>query len=264
MLGTFGEEKLKVVIFAGGYGTRLSEETEFRPKPMVEIGGLPILCHILNIYAAAGHQDFYIACGYKGEYIKQYFANFQFQNADFTFDYCSGETRTLNDTTPDWRIHCIDTGHDTMTGGRLQRLRDAIGDEPFLCTYGDGLSNVPIDQLLAFHKASGKIATVTAVHPPARFGMLDIEGDVVKTFSEKPQTNKDWINGGFFVFEPEIFDHIGGDESLLERDVLESLAKQEQLAAFRHDGFFQPMDTLREKHLLEKLWRSGKAPWITQ
>ena len=256
-----GEVELKVVILAGGYGTRLSEETAERPKPMVEIGDRPILCHIIDYYAAYGHNDFYIACGYKGEYIKQYFSNYHLRNADLKIDFGTGETQLLNETTPDWRIHCIDTGRNTMTGGRIKRLRDVIGDEPFLCTYGDGLCDVPIDQLLNFHKSAGKLATVTAVHPPARFGLLDIDGDAVKSFAEKPQTNTDWINGGFFVFEPEIFDFIDNDEAVLERTVLEAVTAKGELAAFRHNGFFQPMDTLREKHLLEEIWRSGKAPW---
>jgi glucose-1-phosphate cytidylyltransferase len=256
-----GEVELKVVILAGGYGTRLSEETAERPKPMVEIGDKPILCHIIEYYASYGHNDFYIACGYKGEYIKQYFANYHFRNADLKIDFGSGETQLLNHKTPNWRIHCIDTGRDTMTGGRLKRLQSVIGNEPFLCTYGDGLSDVPVDELVKFHKSAGKIATVTAVHPPARFGLLNLEGDTVKGFAEKPQTNTDWINGGFFVFEPALFDFIDADDAVLERTVLEAVTAKGELAAFRHSGFFQPMDTLREKQLLENLWQSGKAPW---
>lgn len=252
---------MKVVILAGGYGTRLTEETTSRPKPMVEIGDYPILWHIMNIYSNYGINDFIIACGYKASVIKNYFYNFNMHNSDVYVDLRAGEPQMLNNATPDWRIHAIDTGLDTNTGGRLKALKSLIGNETFMCTYGDGLSDVPLDQLLAFHKAQGRLATVSAVHPPARFGLLEIENDRVARFSEKPQTENDWINGGFFVFEPGVLDYVEGPDSSLERDVLERIAADGQLAAFCHRDFFQPMDTLRDKHRLEELWQSGKAPW---
>ena len=255
---------MKVVILAGGFGTRLAEETAQRPKPMVEIGGRPVLWHIMSLYAARGFNDFYIACGYKGEMIKQYFADFHYHNADLSVSLRTGERTVFNHNAPDWRVHCIDTGHETMTGGRLLHMKDHLRDGTFLCTYGDGLSDAPIDEILEFHKSHGKLATVTAVHPPARFGLLEMDGDIVTEFSEKPQTDNDWINGGFFVFEPGVLDYVEGAGSSLERDVLELIAAAGELAAFRHRGFFQPMDTLREKQVLEDLWRSGKAPWIVQ
>ena len=253
---------MKVVILAGGYGTRISEETAQKPKPMVEIGDRPILYHVMCHYAAFGFNDFYVACGYRGEVIKKYFADFRFHAQDVIVSLKSGEIKTVGGAPPDWQVHAIDTGHDAMTGGRLLALRNYVGDGPFMCTYGDGLSSVALDQLVAFHKTHGKLATVTAVHPPARFGLLKLEGDNVATFSEKPQTDTDWINGGFFVFEPEILDYIEGADSSLEKDVLERIAADGQLQAFRHSGFFQPMDTLREKQLLEELWQSGDPPWI--
>lgn len=253
---------MKVVILAGGYGTRISEETAQKPKPMVEIGERPILYHVMCHYAAFGFDDFYVACGYRGEVIKRYFADFCYHAQDLIVSLKSGDVEMVGGAPPDWRVHAIDTGHDAMTGGRLLALRDYIGDEPFMCTYGDGLSSVALDQLVAFHRSHGKLATVTAVHPPARFGLLKLDGDHVSAFSEKPQTDTDWINGGFFVFEPEILDYIEGPQSSLEKDVLERIAADGQLQAFRHSGFFQPMDTLREKQLLEELWQSGNPPWI--
>ena len=252
---------MKVVILAGGYGTRLAEETDRRPKPMVEIGGKPILLHIMERYSRAGFKDFYIAAGYKGEFIKEFFANYHYRSSDLFIDFSCDEMSRLNDRSPDWRVHCIDTGLNSMTGGRLLRLADHLSDGTFMCTYGDGLSDVDLTALLEFHRSHGKIATVTAVHPPARFGLLGMEGDLVHNFSEKPQTEHDWINGGFFVFEPGLFDYIEGDSSILERKVMERLVKDGELAAFRHPGFFQPMDTLREKQLLEEMWNSGEAPW---
>ena len=253
---------MKVVILAGGLGTRLSEETASRPKPMVEIGERPILYHVMCHYASFGCTDFIVACGYRGEVIKKYFADFCYHSQDLIVSLKTGEIQMVGGAPPDWRVHAIDTGRDSMTGGRLLALRDQLAHGAFMCTYGDGLSSVAIDELVAFHKSHGKLATVTAVHPPARFGLLKLDGDGVASFSEKPQTDTDWINGGFFVFEPGILDYIEGLDSSLEKDVLERVAADGQLQAFRHRGFFQPMDTLREKLLLEELWESGNPPWI--
>jgi glucose-1-phosphate cytidylyltransferase len=229
---------------------------------MVEFCERPFLYHVMCHYAAFGFNDFYVACGYRGEVIKKYFADFCYHAQDLIVSLKSGDVEMVGGAPPDWRVHAIDTGRDAMTGGRLLALRDYVGDGPFMCTYGDGLSSVALDQLVAFHRSHGKLATVTAVHPPARFGLLKLEGDHVAAFSEKPQTDTDWINGGFFVFEPEILDYIEGPESSLEKDVLERIAADGQLQAFRHSGFFQPMDTLREKQLLEELWQSGNPPWV--
>jgi glucose-1-phosphate cytidylyltransferase len=252
---------MKTVILAGGLGTRLAEETTVRPKPMVEIGGRPILWHLMSIYAAHGFKEFVIACGYRGEVIKQYFSDFFHHHSDWTVDLRSGARTVVKQETPDWLVHLVDTGVDTLTGGRLLRLRHLLGAGTFMVAYGDGLSNLDIAALVRFHQAHGKLATVTAVHPPARFGAMELDGDRVLLFSEKPQTNVGWINGGFFVFEPAMLDYIGGDNVPLERSPLERLAADGQLMAFRHDGFFQPMDTLREKRLLEELWQTGHAPW---
>jgi glucose-1-phosphate cytidylyltransferase len=255
------EEWMKVVILAGGLGSRLSEETVSRPKPMVEIGGKPMLWHIMNIYAAQGYRDFVIACGYKGEVIKEYFRNFYYHNTDLIVNLRDGSCSTLNSQSPDWRITLVDTGLETMTGGRLLRLAQAIGREPFMVTYGDGIGNVDVRALEAFHREHGGIATVTAVRPPARFGGLVFDGTRVAEFSEKPQTSEGWINGGFFVFTSKVFDYLENDQTILERSPLERLSRDRQLHAFRHEGFWQPMDTLREKQLLESLWASGEAPW---
>ena len=255
---------MKTVILAGGLGTRLSEETTIKPKPMVEIGSRPMLWHVMSIYEAFGFREFVIACGYRGEVIKQYFANFYHHYSDWTVDLRNGDRKLTRQSAPEWLVHLRDTGEETLTGGRLLRLRELIGNEPFMVTYGDGVANVDISALVRFHKAHGRVATVTAVHPPARFGALDLDGDQVARFAEKPNSDAGWINGGFFVFEPSILDYIDGDASSLERDVLERVADDGQLMAFRHHGFFQPMDTLREKHMLEELWRSGKAPWSAQ
>jgi glucose-1-phosphate cytidylyltransferase len=252
---------MKVIILAGGLGSRLSEETVSRPKPMVEIGGKPILWHIMSIFAAQGFRDFVIACGYKGEVIKEYFRNFYFHNTDLVVNLRDGSTSTLNSQSPDWRITMVDTGLETMTGGRLLRLAPTLGQSTFMATYGDGVGNVDLRALLAFHRAHGKLATVTAVRPPARFGGIVFEGDQVRDFIEKPQTTEGWINGGFFVFEPGVLDYLEDDATVLERAPLERLARDGQLMAWRHDGFWQPMDTLREKQLLENLWASGEAPW---
>jgi glucose-1-phosphate cytidylyltransferase len=252
---------MKTVLLAGGLGTRLSEETVLRPKPMVEIGGRPILWHVMSIYSSHGFREFVVACGYKGEVIKEYWANFYQHHSDWTVELRSGERVVLNQTAPDWRVHLRDTGADTLTGGRLLRLRDTLSDGAFMVTYGDGVADVDIRALVAFHRAHGKMATVTAVHPPARFGLLELDGERVQSFAEKPQTATGWINGGFFVFEPALLDYIGGDDDSLEKDVLERVAEDGNLMAFRHNGFFQPMDTLREKMMLEEMWKTGNAPW---
>ena len=254
---------MKVVLLAGGRGTRLAEETSIRPKPMVEIGGAPVLWHLMSAYASHGFRDFIVACGYKGEMIKAFFHDYAVQHSDFEVDLGNGAVRLLNTPRIDWKVCVMDTGLDTMTGGRLLRLRPLLGGETFMVTYGDGLGNVDVRALLAFHRSHGKLATVTAVRPPARFGDLAIQGDQVRAFAEKPQTAEGWINGGFFVFEPGILDYIQSDETSLEQGPLERLAAEGQLMAYRHAGFWQPMDTLREKELLESLWSSGKAPWKT-
>lgn len=252
---------MQTVILAGGRGTRLAEETSTRPKPMVEIGGRPMLWHIMKIYATHGFKDFLVACGYKGELIKEYFHNYVIHSSDYFINLKDGSRTIVSGNGLDWRIGVMDTGLDTMTGGRIRHLRPWLGDETFMVTYGDGVGDVDIRALVQFHRAHGRIATVTAVRPPARFGALALYGDVVHKFSEKPQTGEGWINGGFFVFEPAIFDYLHNDQTILERDPLDRLAADRQLMAFRHAGFWQPMDTLREKYLLESLWAEGKAPW---
>lgn len=252
---------MKVVILAGGRGTRLAEETITRPKPMVEIGGKPMLWHIMKIYSTYGYKEFFVACGYKGEMIKEYFHNYFIHNSDYVIDLRDGSRQIVRANGDDWRIGVIDTGLDTMTGGRILRLRKWIGGETFMVTYGDGVANIDIKSLVTFHQAHGKLATVSAVRPPARFGGLNINGDRVMEFSEKPQAGEGWINGGFFVFEPGIFNYLTGDQTILEREPLEKLAIDKQLMAFRHAGFWQPMDTLRDKLYLEDCWASGQAPW---
>jgi glucose-1-phosphate cytidylyltransferase len=252
---------MQAVILAGGKGTRLSEETVTRPKPMVEIGGRPLLWHIMKIYAAHNCKDFLVACGYKAEMIKQYFHTFVMHNSDYIIDLKSNCVNVLNGNGIDWRVGVIDTGQETMTGGRIRRLRPWIGERTFLVTYGDGVGDIDVSTLIDFHRSHGKIATLTAVRPPARFGALALEGDRVREFLEKPQTGEGWINGGFFVFEPAIFDYLSGDDTILEHEPLERLSMENQLMAYRHDGFWQPMDTQREKHLLETLWSEGRAPW---
>jgi glucose-1-phosphate cytidylyltransferase len=253
---------MKAVILAGGLGTRLAEETGLRPKPMVEIGGHPILWHIMKIYEAHGINEFVVALGYKSEVVKEYFLNFYAINSDLTIDLSSGSTIIRDGNQPNWKVHLVDTGLHTQTGGRLGRLRDWIGtDEAFCFTYGDGVSNVDIRASLEFHQQHGKLATVTTVRPPARFGGIVFDGDRVAEFTEKPQTGEGWINGGFFVLSPKVLEYLDGDETIWERAPLEGLAQDGQLMAFRHEGFWQPMDTIREKTLLEELWASGKAPW---
>jgi glucose-1-phosphate cytidylyltransferase len=252
---------MKVVILAGGMGSRLAEETVARPKPMVEIGGKPILWHIMNLYAAFGHNEFLIACGYKGEVIREYFHLFAIRNSDYQLNLRDGSLVLLDARAPDWKVGVVDTGMSTMTGGRLLRLRHLVGSGTFMLTYGDGLGDVNIGALVDFHKRHGRLATVTAVRPPARFGGLSLDADMVREFSEKPQTGEGWINGGFFVFEPQVLDYIAGDTTILERDPLERLSRERQLMAYRHEGFWQPMDTIRDRQLLENLWASGEAPW---
>ncbi len=252
---------MKVVILAGGYGTRIAEETARIPKPMIEIGGRPILWHIMKIYDRFGYKDFIVACGYKGAVIKDYFDRFQAINSDWTVRLSDGRRQPGPGAVPDWIVAPVDTGLDTMTAGRLKRLGQWIGGDTFLATYGDGVANVDIGELVAFHRRHGRLATVTAVRPPARFGSLDLAGDLVSEFSEKAQGREGWINGGFFVFERGLLDRIAGDASSLEDDVLGVLASEGQLAAFRHEGYWHPMDTLRDRDHLERLWRAGTAPW---
>jgi glucose-1-phosphate cytidylyltransferase len=251
---------MKVVILAGGMGTRLAEETSARPKPMVEIGGRPMLWHIMNIYARHGFKEFLVACGYKGEMIKEYFHNFVVHNSDLFIDLKDGSCRVANTSTPDWKVGVVDTGLNTLTGGRLRRLRNLLG-ETFMVTYGDGLADIDLAKLVAFHRKHGKLATVTAVSPIARFGGLELKGDTVAQFTEKPQTGEGWINGGFFVFEPKVLDYISGDQASLEGEPLERLAADGQLMAYKHTGFWHPMDTLRDKQYLESLWATGKPSW---
>jgi glucose-1-phosphate cytidylyltransferase len=254
---------IKVGILAGGVGSRLSEETEVRPKPMVEIGGRPILWHIMKHYAHYGFSEFAIALGYKGEYIKRYMVDYCSLESDLTVSLEDGSVRMHeNGNRPEgWTVGLIDTGQKTQTGGRIKRLAPYVGDGTFMLTLGDGVSNVDLHTLLAFHRAHGKLATVTAVRPPARFGHLTLEGDNVAAFTEKPQLGEGWINGAFFVLEPQILDYIDGDETIWEREPLERLAQDGQLMAYKHDGFWQCMDTLRDRKFLEQLWAEDRAPW---
>ena len=253
---------MKAVILAGGLGTRLSEETSLRPKPMIEIGGRPILWHILKMYSAHGIDDFVICCGYKGYIIKEYFANYFLHMSDVTFDMQNNEMQVHQRKAEPWRVTLVDTGDDTLTGGRLKRVASHIENEEAFClTYGDGVANLDITKLLAFHKTHGKLATVTAVQPAARYGALALQGSVVSGFIEKPKGDGGWINGGFFVLSPACLDLIEGDASSWETKPLERLAADGQLRAFEHAGFWQPMDTLRDKTQLEQLWASGTAPW---
>ena len=252
---------MKVVVLAGGLGTRLSEETELKPKPMVEIGGRPILWHILKHYAHHGFKEFVIALGYKGEMLKQFFRDYQALSGDMTITLANGAAERHRTECDEWVVHLIDTGLETQTGGRVGRLRRWLGDEPFMLTYGDGVCDVNLTQLLEFHRACGRLATVTAVRPPARCGGRVFDGSLVAEFTDKPQIGEGWINGGYMVFEPRVLDYITGDRVSLEIDVLETLARERQLAAHKHEGFWQCMDTLRDKRQLEHLWREGQAPW---
>jgi glucose-1-phosphate cytidylyltransferase len=253
---------MKAIILAGGLGTRISEETHLKPKPMVEIGGKPILWHILKIYNAHGINEFLICCGYKGYVIKEYFANYFLHMSDVTFDMGMNSMKVHHKTAEPWEITLVDTGEDTLTGGRLRRVRDYVRDESFCLTYGDGVADVDITSLISHHKAHGRLATVTAVQPPGRFGLLHFgEQHAVSGFQEKPQSDSAWINGGFFVLEPEVIDRIEGDSTSWEQEPLRSLAADGQLTAYKHTGFWQPMDTLRERLLLEDLWEKGMAPW---
>jgi glucose-1-phosphate cytidylyltransferase len=253
---------MKAVILAGGLGTRISEESSVRPKPMIEIGGRPILWHIMKIYSFHGIHDFIVCCGYRGYVIKEYFANYFLHMSDVTFDMQGNKMEVHRATAEPWRITLVDTGEDTMTGGRLKRVRDYVGGEDFCFTYGDGVSDVNIADLIAFHRKSGKDATLTAVQPPGRFGALSFDGDDgITSFQEKPMGDGGWINGGFFVLKPAVFDYIEGDSTSWEAAPLQTLASKGKLCAFKHPGFWQAMDTLRDKNHLEQLWSTGKAPW---
>ncbi|MGI8733572.1 MAG: glucose-1-phosphate cytidylyltransferase [Pyrinomonadaceae bacterium] len=252
---------MKVVILAGGLGTRLAEETEIKPKPIIEIGGRPILWHIMKHYAHYGFQEFYIALGYRGDSIKRFFLDYYNLNGSMTIDLSCGKVDTRDHETEDWIVHLQDTGMDTNTGGRVKRLEPYLRDGTFMVTYGDGVCDVNLQDALKFHRAHGRVATVTAVRPPARFGGLVFDGDLVADFTEKPQIGEGWINGGFLIFEPALFDYLEGDHSSLESNALEQLASDRQLAAFRHEHFWQCMDTLRDKRQLEALWQEGRAPW---
>jgi glucose-1-phosphate cytidylyltransferase len=252
---------MKVAILAGGLGTRLSEETTVKPKPMVEIGGKPILWHIMNIYAAQGYKEFVVALGYKGEIIKDYFLNYHYRSRDISVRLDTGEVTIHQGSSEDWIIHLLDTGLDSQTGGRVKRVAQFIGDEPFMLTYGDGVANINIPALLAFHALQGKLVTLTAVRPAARFGQMVIEDGRVVEFKEKPQIGEGWINGGFFVLQPGIENYISGDQTSWEFESLEKMASDGQVAAYQHESFWQSMDTLRDVHLLEKLWSEKEAPW---
>ncbi len=253
---------MKAVILAGGLGTRISEETSFKPKPMIEIGGKPILWHIMKIYSQHGINEFIICCGYKGYVIKEYFANYFLHQSDITFDMTNNEMKIHQERAEPWKVTLIDTGENTMTGGRLKRVKEYLdNDEPFCLTYGDGVADINISQLIKFHNTHGKLATLTSVFPQARFGSIDIEKDKVKRFVEKPRGDGALINGGFFVLNTKIFNEIDGDNTIWEQEPLNNLANKGELMAFKHDGFWQPMDTLRDKNFLEELWGSNKAPW---
>jgi len=254
---------MKVVILAGGFGTRISEESHLKPKPMIEIGGRPILWHIMKIYSSFGFNDFVVCLGYKGYYIKEYFAHYFLHESDITFDFRDGNQRTVhNHTAEPWRVTLVDTGAETMTGGRIKRISSHLEGQRFMLTYGDGVADVNITELLAFHDSHGKQATVTSIQPAGRFGALDLDNtNQVLGFQEKPKGDGSWVNGGFFILEPGVIDRISEDSTVFEKEPMESLARDNQLVAYKHHGFWQPMDTMRDKNHLEDLWGSGKAPW---
>ncbi|MFP3389262.1 glucose-1-phosphate cytidylyltransferase [Brevibacillus sp. SIMBA_040] len=254
---------MKVVILAGGYGTRIGEESQLKPKPLIAIGDKPIICHIMSTYSRYGYNDFIICLGYKGYLIKEYFAHYFLHQSDVTFDFSKGNEMTLHNPCQDpWKVTLIDTGKDTMTGGRIKRIQSYVGNAPFMLTYGDGVSSIDIEKLVSYHRAHGKLATITATQPPGRFGALDLgSDDQVRGFQEKPNGDGGWINAGFFVLEPDVFSYLAGDETVFEREPLEQLAQNGQLAAYKHTGFWHPMDTMRDKNYLESLWKSGKAEW---
>ena len=254
---------MKVVILAGGYGTRISEESHLKPKPMIDIGERPILWHIMKLYSHFGFNDFVICLGYKGYIIKEYFAHYFLHEADVTFDFKFGNTEYIhNHSAEPWKVTLVNTGIDTMTGGRIKRIKEYVGNETFMLTYGDGVSNVDIKELVEYHKSHGKIATITSVQPSGRFGSIDInDNNEILSFKEKPKGDNTWINGGFMVLEPKIFDYIDGDSTFFEREPMEKVANENELKAFRHEGFWQPMDTIRDKNLLDELWAKGNAPW---
>ncbi|WP_020485683.1 glucose-1-phosphate cytidylyltransferase [Methylomonas sp. MK1] len=252
---------MKAVILAGGLGTRLSEETSIRPKPMIEIGGRPVLWHIMKIYSTHGINDFIVCLGYKGYLIKEYFANYFLHMSDVTFDMVHNRTEIHQNDAEPWRVTLVDTGESTMTGGRLKRIRQYLGEEDFCLTYGDGVGDINITELVAFHRAKKRLATLTGVQPPGRFGALNLDGTRVASFDEKPHGDGSWINGGFFVLSPNVIDYVESDATVWERTPMERLAEEGQLSSFLHKGFWQPMDTLRDKLYLEDLWQSGNAPW---
>lgn len=252
---------MKAVILAGGLGTRISEESHLRPKPMIEVGGKPILWHIMKTYSHYGINDFVICCGYKGYVIKEYFANYFLHMSDVTFDMSRNSMEVHQRYVEPWRVTLVNTGEETLTGGRLRRVREHLGSEPFCFTYGDGLSDVDIGELIRFHRAHGRLATVTAIQPPGRYGALDMDGDAVASFKEKPAGDGAWINGGYFVLDPAVIDNIDGDQSSWEGEPLMRLAREGQLMSYRHTGFWQAMDTLRDKNQLEELWLRGNPPW---
>jgi len=252
---------MKVVILAGGLGTRLAEETSMRPKPMVEIGGRPILWHIMKLYSAQGINDFIVCAGYKGYMIKEYFFNYYMHNSDVCVDLASNAVQMLNNHAEPWKVTVADTGESTMTGGRIRRVRDYVGNETFCLTYGDGVADVDLRALLEFHKKSGRLATLTGVQTPSRFGCIKPDGDRISKFQEKPEGEGTWINGGFMVLEPKVFDYLGDDTCIFEREPLERLAAEGELGMYRHHGFWKPMDALRDKQLLETMWQAGTAPW---
>ncbi|HET6566578.1 MAG TPA: glucose-1-phosphate cytidylyltransferase [Rhodothermales bacterium] len=252
---------MKTIILAGGFGTRLAEETSVKPKPMIEIGGKPVLWHIMNIYACQGFSEFVVALGYLGEAIKSYFLQYYYLSNDFSIELGTGRMDVHDGRRENWKVHLVDTGLNTMTGGRLKRLKEWIGNETFMVTYGDGVANIDLNALLTWHRQHGRLATVTAVRPPARFGGLNFNGNLVARFTEKPQIGEGWVNGGFFVLEPEVLDYIDSDETSFEREPLERLANDDQLVAFRHESFWQCMDTLRDVRMLDQLWANQQAPW---